>query len=298
MNRWRLGTCIPQGILDGNGSLVRQRNSISSLSLVTDASCPYVGQCFSGFRKLKAIRSLEWVGIKHHTEVKALRECIQQNRHHLRTLNVGFAIRGDGIAFIKEILGSWVLESGYQVDATTRKLSSLEHLSLTNAALPAFIRSIEKSFFHSLQGLTLRNCPQVLNFLGLLADSVFPLQIKRFELCYDDTIQKTETQRDLGQLLRFLVSFEGLIDLHLRLSGFEDAESMHSAIGHHCSSLKRLSYHERKIIPGNYEDLDYMRDRIPLWLCNLPQTLNFSKVSHLGLSAPPSLMVWNDPSYQ
>lgn len=296
LNRWRLGTCLPQGVLNHNGSIFRQRNSLSSLSLVTDASCPHGGQYFSGLRELKAIRSLQWNGIHYRTEVDALRECIEQNRHHLKTLNIGFAIRGNGFDFSEDILGLPFSEAEEQARATTRKVLSLEHLSLTRTALPAFIQPNKGTVFHSLRELALWDCPEVLAFLDLLSDSAFPLQIKRFELCCDNTVQKNETQRDLEQLLRFLLSFKGLIDLHLRLSGFRDTEYMHSAIAHHRSSLKRLIYHERKIIPGNYHDLDDMRDCIPLWLCNLPQTLDFSEVSHLGLSTPPSFMVWKSPA--
>lgn len=291
LRRWRLGTCIPQGILDYNGLLVEQRNSLSNLSLVTDASCPHIGQCFHGLQQLRALESLEWNGLQHQTEVDALRGCITQNRLHLKKLVIGFAIRGSQFDFSRDVLGLSSLGVSEDLESTSRKSIHLDHLSLTRSTLPASVCPSKATIFHSLRGLTLRGCPEDLYFLNLLSHSLFPVQIKQFELCFDDTLRPNEPERDIQPLLRFLLSFKGLEFLHLKLSRCKDTEQIHSVIVHHRPSLKGLIYHERKMTHGNHQSFENVRDCSPLWLCQLPDILDLSNISSLALNLLPYSMV-------
>ncbi|KAJ5216826.1 hypothetical protein N7468_009834 [Penicillium chermesinum] len=289
--RWRLGVCLPQGVVDERGLLPKQRNSLRSLALVTDASCPHAGASLRGLGQLTALEELAWEGVQHPTEVDALRACLRQNRHHLRTLVIGSGTRRNGIDLMSDVLG--IADQCISDDATidAQSLGALSRLSLSRITLPPLLDPPAASILTSLEELILRDCPNELDFLDGLALSTTSMRIQRFELSIAETPGRGEHEREIRPLMSFLLSFRGLIQLNLRLSRLRNMQQIHSAIAHHRSSLKGLVYHECLAPSVIAADPDGAQGYGPTWLPLVPHVVDLSRISHLALSASPSLML-------
>ncbi|CAG8221431.1 unnamed protein product [Penicillium salamii] len=66
--RWRLGICIPMGILNQGGYLSRHQKSFACLSLVMDGICPQIYNHLDGLSELLCLKRLEWEGIQYPAE--------------------------------------------------------------------------------------------------------------------------------------------------------------------------------------------------------------------------------------
>ncbi|OGE46739.1 hypothetical protein PENARI_c124G04245, partial [Penicillium arizonense] len=299
---WRLGTCVPVGVLDKEGYLSRYQQRLTRLSLVTDGTCPETLHRLEGVSRLSCLTAFEWEGLQHPSEVDLLRQCIRRNWRRLDHLSIGFVPSAFARALCWESLGLQQSELGVGNIGTgeTRNgdtgignltaLPALSTLSLSKVTLPPDISSERDAIFYSLRALTLRDCPNQLRLVQLLSRSQKPLRLTHFEFSFDYLLHEPGEGRSLSAVVRFLCSFRGLQHLYLRLSNFPASKShIQDAIRHHQSTLKSLVYHERQLAPidadGLFED---DRDVSPAWVTNLSAIVDLGQVSALGLCASPS----------
>ncbi|KAJ5642622.1 hypothetical protein N7490_006622 [Penicillium lividum] len=293
-DRWRLGTCLPAGLLDRKGYLTQNQRRLRRLSLVTDGTCPSAQNGLEGLSDLPCLTTLEWEGLQHPMEVQSLRQCIDRNKQHLRTLSVGFVFSAVAQSLHWETLG-------LQGDADEpcmgdEKGSSkvviaphLRTLSLIKVSLPLGLMSTESSIFCSLRALTLRDCPNQLHLLRSLSRSPTPMQLNFFEACFDFLLNEPGEDGGFAIVSRFLCSFRGLEHLHLRLSNYLVTDAhIQDAIRGHLPTLKSLLYHERQLMSINDDGL-FARDRdvLPGWIANLVSVVNTQQLTALALCADP-----------
>ncbi|KAJ5230968.1 hypothetical protein N7489_011676 [Penicillium chrysogenum] len=279
---WRLGTCVPVGVLDQEGYLSRYQQRLDRLSLVTDGTCP------------ETLHRLEGVDL--------LRQCIRRNWRRLDHLSIGFvpsafarALCWESLGFQQSELEVGNIETGGARNGDTgignrTALPALSTLSLSKVTLPPDISSEHDAIFYSLRALTLRDCPNQLRLVQLLSRSQKPLRLTHFEFSFDYLLHEPGEGRSLSAVVRFLSSFRGLQHLHLRLSNFPASKShIRDAIRHHQSTLKSLVYHERQLAPIDADGLfEEDRDVSPAWVTNLSAIVDLGQVSALGLCASPS----------
>jgi hypothetical protein len=294
-NRWRLGTCVPMGVLDQGGYLSRYQRRLTRLSLVTDGTCPHEWHHLEGLSGLSCLTAFEWEGIQHPTEADLLRQCIRHNWSHLDHLSIGFVPSASTRALCWESLGLQQRELRAD-DAAVEKpaaIPALSTLSLSKVTLSPDLSSEGSSMFCALRALTLRDCPNQLLLLDLLSRSQKPLQLEHFEISFDFLLHEAGEGRSYPAIARFLRSFRGLQHLNMRLSNFPASKSrIEDAIRHHRTTLKSLVYHERQLAPvdedGLFED---NRDVSPVWIADLSTIVDLGQVTALALCASPSAAV-------
>ncbi|KAL2801507.1 hypothetical protein BJX63DRAFT_426677 [Aspergillus granulosus] len=187
--QWHIGTCIPANVLDAQGYFVHHQKQIRCLSLITDGTCPHAGQHLEGLSCFTALSELEWEGVHHPSEVSALRGCLQQNSRHLKALSIGFlsAENPPGRCGYADIVD--LFPSSFRDDRTRPDLdgySLLTSLTLSRVSFPSvLLPGVQQSPFRALQALTLRDCPNELHFLRLLARSSRPVSLRHFEISSD-----------------------------------------------------------------------------------------------------------------
>ncbi|KAJ5837640.1 uncharacterized protein N7525_002828 [Penicillium rubens] len=292
---WRLGTCVPVGVLDQEGYLSQYQQRLTRLSLVTDGTCPETSHRLEGMSRLTCLTAFEWEGLQHPSEVDLLRRCIHQ-------LSIGFVPSAFARALCWQSLGLQrpeLEDGGRGTGVTTNEdtgianptaLSALSTLSLSKVTLPLDISSGHNAIFYSLRSLTLRDCPNQLHLVQLLSWSQKPLRLTHFEFSFDYLLHEPGEGCGLSAVMRFLCSFRGLQHLHLRLSNFPSSKShIQDTIQHHQTTLKSLVYHERQLAPidadGLFED---DRDVSPAWVTNLSTGVDLGQVCALALCASPS----------
>ncbi|KAF4768016.1 hypothetical protein HAV15_002970 [Penicillium sp. str.  len=299
---WRLGTCVPVGVLDQEGYLSQYQQGLTRLSLVTDGTCPDTSHRLEGMSRLTCLTAFEWEGLQHPSEVDLLRRCIRQNWNCLDHLSIGFVPSAFARALCWQSFGLQQSEledgdrgaggttNGDTGIANPTALSALSTLSLSKVTLPLDISSEHNAIFYSLRSLTLRDCPNQLHLVQLLYWSQKPLRLTHFEFSFDYLLHEPGEGCSLSAVVRFLCSFRGLQHLHLRLSNFPSSKShIQDTIRHHQTTLKSLVYHERQLAPidadGLFED---DRDVSPAWVTNLSAGVDLGQVFALALCARPS----------
>ncbi|KAJ5642317.1 hypothetical protein N7490_006317 [Penicillium lividum] len=290
---WRLGTCIPAGYLDLGGFLSKQQKRLAYLSLVTDGACPHAGRCLDGLHELSSLKSLDWDGIQHPSELESLQKCILRNSAHLANLSIGFATHMPNLDFYRAILGAPMYDPlSLDVAVTGPTATRFPHLlclALSKASLPQELRPGDASIFSHLQSLKLRDCANDITLLGFLSRSQTTVQLRLFEFCCDSVLHENSRNREVNLLVDFLLSFKGLKHLHLKLSNFSDISQVETAITHHSSTLESLIYHERELVPIDDEGLfEDTRDQQPIWIPHLPKVIQLSQISALALCASAS----------
>ncbi|KAJ6033836.1 hypothetical protein N7460_000247 [Penicillium canescens] len=284
--RWRLGTCMPMGVLDQGGYLSRHQKSLARLSLVTDGTCPHAWSHLDGLSELSCLKELEWEGIQHSAEIDSLQQCIRQNWSHLTSLSVGFVSTSNDITLCRDILGlRWPIPT---LRGGPPALPRLSTLLLSKVTLPSNLSPGDSLIFLNLRVLKLRDCPNQLQLLGSMSRCQKALRLEQFEACFD--FQLHHQVRDFSALVDFLLSFHGLRHLHLRLFNFPSSESrMKDAIQHHQPTLETFIYHERQLASLDDDGLfEEVRDVPPAWFPHLPTIVDPHKVTGLALCATPS----------
>lgn len=271
-SRWHLGTCIPPGFLNSDGYVSRYQSRLRQISLITDGSCPHSGQCLGGLCDLPNLSSLEWEGIRQGAELEVLRACIIQNRAHLITLSIGFLAPLTAINFYTEVLGvrQDSTQTGCSASPAEIQHPSMLKLALSKVYLPrkSYLSSIPR--FNGLQSLTLRDCPNSLEFLSSFTESQEPPHLLHFEFCYE-SFDADENDHDARPLATFLLLIDRLKHLHLKLSNFANSYHVSRAITKHQPTLETLVYHERNLRAiGNDGLFEDVRDQTPEWLYRLP----------------------------
>ncbi|KAF7589640.1 hypothetical protein BBP40_004013 [Aspergillus hancockii] len=292
--RWHLGTCLPAGVLDGDGYFAAQQKSIRSLALITDGTCPHAGHRVEGLPQLRALTELSWEGIQHPREMHALRECLQRNGAQLTNLSVGFVSSANAPNHLACALGLGELEPWVaqwtDVERDSDLFPALLSLSLSNFRFPDLISlGAAPSLFHRLQKLTLRDCDNQLQVLRTLTQSAESLRLRHLEMCNDDLLQGPSDPSASLAIIEFLLSFQGLQHLHLRVSNFpQSVPGLQDAVRHHQSTLQSLIYHERQLVPiDNDRTFEDVRDVSPGWAREIPQLLYHSAATALGLCLNP-----------
>lgn len=295
--RWHIGTCIPANVLDVQGYLVHHQKRIRRLSLITDGTCPHAGQHLEGLSCFTALTELEWEGIQHSCEVSALRGCLQQNSRHLKALSVGFLSADNppgrcGYADIVDLFPSSFRDDRTRPDLEGYPLLTL--LTLSRVSFPsALLPGVQQSPFRALQALTLRDCPNDLRFLQLLARSSTPVSFRHFEIS-SDYLRESGGRLEFVAIVEFLLSFRGLQYLYLKISNFPQfLPGLDDAIHHHQSTLRGLVFHERRLMAINSEQtFEELRDDVTVTLPSIPRILRkICSPIALGLCLRPASAV-------
>ncbi|GLA26512.1 hypothetical protein AnigIFM63326_003672 [Aspergillus niger] len=250
--QWHIGTCMPADILDAQGYIVHHQKQILRLSLINDGTCPHAGQHLEGLSCLTALTELEWEGVQNPSEASALRGCLQQNSRHLKALSIGFLSAANlparrDYADILDLSPSSFCDDCPRLDI--HGYSLLTSLSLSRISFPsALLPGVQQSPFHALQALTLRDCPNELHYLQLLARSSRPVSLRHFEIS-SDYLRESGERLAFIAIVEFLLSFRGLQYLYLKVSNFPQLlPGLDDAIHHHRSTLRGLVFHERRLM--------------------------------------------------
>ncbi|KAJ5100801.1 hypothetical protein N7456_006853 [Penicillium angulare] len=291
---WRLGTCLPPGILDREGYLIRHHKHLAHLSLVTDGSCPYAASHLNALPELSALKTLEWEGIQSAIEATLLRQCIRRNQARLETLSVKFSASAARLDFYQEVLGVQgpvCLTSTDAVDPPPGFLSCLTSLKLARALLPR-TPVAAWSIVPRLKSLALRDCVNSCDFLEALSRTPHQLQLRLFKFSSDDLVSGPGKTNDLSAVTAFLLSFRGLKHLYLKVSNFARSHQIESALRHHDPTLKTLVYHEKQLTPIDNERLWWgTRDYCPAWILDTGEAKRLNRRSALALCANFSSVV-------
>jgi hypothetical protein len=281
-------------VLDKDGYLIRYQENLVQLSLVTDGSCPHAAGHLGGLHRLSSLEVIEWEGIQHPTEIGLLQRCIRRNRRRLRTLSIGFSASAGRPDFSRQVLGL----DGRTVATTTRAASSdltflpsLTYLTLSKAYLQKSPQPTALSIFASLKSLTLRDCINSCEFLDALSRLQNKLQLRLFELCFDN-LALDPNKANLAPVVAFLLSLQGLRHLYLKLANFAQTHQIGSVIRHHSRALETLVYHEKQLAPIDNERLWWdSRDFCPSWIVDRAELKDLNQLSALALCTNPSSVV-------
>jgi hypothetical protein len=135
-------------------------------------------------------------------------------------------------------------------------LLSLTYLTLSKACLQKSLQPTALSIFTSLKSLTLRDYINSCEFLDALQRLQNKLQLRLFKLCFD-TLALNPNKADIGPVIAFLLSLQGLRYLYLKLTNFAQTYQIGSMIRHHSQTLETLMYHEKQLAP--IDNRDYSR---------------------------------------
>ncbi|CAG8282413.1 unnamed protein product, partial [Penicillium salamii] len=286
--RWRLGTCIPMGVLNQGGYLSRHQKSLARLSLVTDGTCPQIYNHLDGLSELSCLKELEWEGIQHPAEVHSLQQCIRQNLSKLTSLSISFIPSSNARNLCWDALGLRWPNFSLRDGATA--LPPLSTLLLSKVTLPSNLSPSDCLIFRNLRVLKLRDCPNQFRLLGNLSRCQIPLRLEQFESCLNFQLQDPVGDDDFSAFIDFLLSFHGLQHLHLRLSNLPSIESrIQDVIRHHQSTLETIIYHERQLAPLDNDGLfEEVRDSFMAWIPQLSTMMIPCKLTALALCAAPS----------
>ncbi|BCS00167.1 uncharacterized protein AKAW2_50508S [Aspergillus luchuensis] len=287
-HRW---TCLPAGILDTNGYLVRHQQRIHSLCLITDGTCPHAGRRLEGLSSLTALTDLEWEGIQRPFEMRTLCECLRQNHRRLKAVSIGLLLDPNVPTSHEDILEVfWPPRA--QDDCTPGEREWFPSLiSLTFSRLPfpdSLLPGGQPSPFRALEALTIRDCPNEQRFLQLLARAKDPLTLQHFEIC-SNYLRDSEDRLASIAIVEFLLSFRGLRRLYLKVANFPRfLPGLGDAIKHHQATLHGLVFHEHRLMPIDTERLfEDLRD-VNMASPNIPQILRHSSPAALGLCLRPA----------
>jgi hypothetical protein len=289
-----LGTCLPAGVLDREGYLIQHQETLVHLSLVTDGSCPHAAGHLGGLYRLSSLQAIEWEGIQHSTEIGLLQKCIRQNQRRLRTLSIGFSASAGRPDFSRQVLGL----QGCTVATTTRAagptpaiLPSLAYLTLSKAYLQKSPQPTALSIFAGLRSLKLRDCINSCEFLDALSCLQNKLHLRLFELCCDN-LALDPNKANLGPVVAFLLSLQGLQHLYLKLANFAHTHQIEPVLRHHSRTLETLVYHEKQLAPIDNERLWWdTRDFCPSWIFDRAELRHLHRLSALALCTNTSSVV-------
>ncbi|KAL6229429.1 hypothetical protein BDW75DRAFT_249675 [Aspergillus navahoensis] len=253
-------TCIPANVLDAQGYFMHYQKQICCLSLITDGTCPHAGQHLEGLSCFTALTELEWEGIQHLSKVSALRGCLQQNSRHLKALSIRFLLAENppGCCGYTDIVD--LFPSSFRDDCAQPDLDSYSLLTLW---------TLSRILFPSTD---LRDCPNNLCFLQLLAQSSTPVSLHYFEISSDYL-------RELGE--RLISNFPQFLP------------GLDNAIHHHQSTLRGLVFHEHRLMAVDSKQIfEELRDYVTVTLPSIPRILQkICSLITLGLCLCPASAV-------
>lgn len=275
--------------------MTSQQKSLRSISLITDACCPHGGQNVEGLSSFQFLQRLKWEGIQHPMEVDSLKKCIWQNRKHLTHLSIKFTASANVQELRWERLQTATEGTQGKGSLPEIHLPSIFSRTLSRVTFSPIVCLDMSPTHSSLRELTLRQCPNQLGFLFSLSRSKEAHRLKRFEICCDMLTYGSQGTDDKSWLWDFLVSFEGLQSLRLRLSNFKSAPAqIVEVMQRHRGTLTDFVYHETCLMSidqhGLYEE---NRDITPSWLPDFCKIIGSSKFKRLALCASLRTLVCN-----
>ncbi|EFR02053.1 hypothetical protein MGYG_05056 [Nannizzia gypsea CBS 118893] len=243
---WELGSCVPQDILGSNGYLPLKQKNLTSIRLITDASCAPMNYSLSPFTRLT---SLSWHGVREREDLTALRECLRVCSHQLVHLDLDFLPRDkirDGEFDFKSNNSSFTYELLKPFPDHHRvSFPKVRELSLANVSL-LYTEELTEAFkFSSMRSLTFRYCPDLEELLEYFLFLDEPFYIDRLEIqaWAEITFEDNPEETDLGTaILNFIGMTRDLKELFLSTSRCPEAWI---AIFHHSHTLRNLVFHER-----------------------------------------------------
>lgn len=281
-------------MLDKEGYLIRYQANLVHLSLVTDGSCSHAAGQLGGLCRLSSLEAIEWEGIQHSSEIELLQKCIRRNQRRLKTLSIGFSASAGRPDFSHRVLGqqgSTLATTTAMVGPIPTILPSLTDLVLSKAYLQRSPQPTALSTFAGLRSLKLRDCVNSCEFLGALSRLQNKLQLRLFELCFDN-LPVDPNKANLEPVIAFLLSFQGLQHLYLKLSNFSHTHQIGDVIRHHSRTLETLVFHEKQLAPIDNERLWWdTRDFCSSWLFDGAELRHLDRLSALALCANTSFVV-------
>jgi hypothetical protein len=281
-------------VLDKEGYLIRYQANLVHLSLVTDGSCSHAAGHLGGLCRLSSLEAIEWEGIQHSSEIELLQKCIRRNQRRLKTLSIGFSASAGRPDFSHRVLGqqgSTLATTTAMVGPIPTILPSLTDLVLSKAYLQRSPQPTALSTFAGLRSLKLRDCVNSCEFLGALSRLQNKLQLRLFELCFDN-LPVDPNKANLEPVIAFLLSFQGLQHLYLKLSNFSHTHQIGDVIRHHSRTLETLVFHEKQLAPIDNERLWWdTRDFCSSWLFDGAELRHLDRLSALALCANTSFVV-------
>ncbi|KAJ3455399.1 hypothetical protein MRS44_013999 [Fusarium solani] len=228
---WDLETCIPEAILGPQGIITTRQRLLRALSIITDPDChdkPTIPATqgsaidLSNFRKLKSLR---WRAPRSE-DAPTLLSALSRNRRHLERLELDLGQCDDD----EDGHPSSQQESIIHDSAFLRKLLRIqptpsmpmfpelrELLLLSTTIGPGLARGLD---FDTLVTLRFRDCHGLPGFFATLVELRVQPKIKAFEIysSAEFTNFGSEEEELKDAVMRFLGSFNGLVDLDLRLT--------------------------------------------------------------------------------
>ncbi|KAJ3453435.1 hypothetical protein MRS44_017682 [Fusarium solani] len=228
---WDLETCIPEAILGPRGIITTRQRLLRALSIITDPYCHEKPTTLAtqgsaidlgNFRKLKSLR---WRAPRSE-DAPTLLSALSRNRRHLERLELDLEKCHDD----EDGHPSSVQESIIHDSAFLRKLlriqptpsmpmfPELRELFLLSTTIgPGLARGLD---FDTLVSLRFRDCHGLPGFFATLVELRVQPKIKAFEIysSAEFTNFGSEEEELKDAVMRFLGSFNGLVDLALRLT--------------------------------------------------------------------------------
>ncbi|KAF3482226.1 uncharacterized protein GIQ15_04985 [Arthroderma uncinatum] len=224
--RWELGTCIPKGLLSGDGGPLANQQWIETLSLRTglcDGGIPM--QYTVDFGRFRHLQSISWDEMFAYDTYESIRKCIAVNKE-IKAWDLGLASslwRSIIPPSQKDFRFSFFIEKVLELQPGMQKrcFPSLESLCFRDLPL----RGMEAELAYTLQVERLRTlklcyCAGSVTFLGVLAESKSDLRLTTLEVSFYNVHPRYEFEpfKHLSVILaRFLGGFQGLENLYLRL---------------------------------------------------------------------------------
>lgn len=300
--RWELGTCIPENLLWGNDSPLRNQRQIQSITLITDGECgtKVYTQYLVDLVQFKGLQSLEWRGLNRYDDFESVRECIQVHGHQIQSLTIDilFWDRAERIwadGFRKQIYqhvripDNFFAQRVLNVQPGDQRIVFPSLKSLHLSAVSFYHTGMEMIYafnIEHLKSLKLRNCPGSLDWLQLIFDYGKTMKLKSLELA----LNRSSRQRGAFTLTtetisKFIQHVYGLESLYLMLPEPIDWTTLTDRISSHCN-LKRFVMHHL-VDTGGHEFID---GDIP-WSFRLEHILQGRQLTCFGTSMLPGPLV-------
>ena len=293
-------TCVIPRILSAGGCLPLRQKNIESLSLITDGNCAR-GAEFD-LTRFDRIRHFSWTGPSTPRELEHVRDCLERNSPHLRSLTLKLLdwvvsdanwhhLRTQGIVHLPNFFSSDIL--GYGKRDSAISFPALQHLVLSQLSFESAVQDFFTSFnLGGLRKLNLWKCPFTLSFLGGIIESGFCLRLVSLEIVCILGFEDVGNDNDAVMAL-FLETFQGLEHLFLHLYFCEWAPVL-KGIMHHRHSLKQLVLHSRWMNLDSDEESSIAGEEGDMhvyWPLELMNLLHVTDLEVLGMENSPNLMV-------
>ncbi|KAK2782914.1 hypothetical protein FQN52_000554 [Onygenales sp. PD_12] len=256
---WDLGCSVPPEVLGNWGYIVEIQSRITSLSLFDQGRwCPTHSAPPAGLFQLKHLRHFSWIGADIFDKYNAdlLGAIMNADFSNLESLTLAFSFkclsvgRRDSLVFPQPNIAM--------------SLPKLRFLSLQYIDLGPICNELATpTFISGLRTLKLTSCAGSLLLLDTAIRLNYAINIRSFTLAVHCKGDMEGQPRDVVE--RFLVSFEGLEELHIHIAPDKPSHivpAVCNAFLHHKETLRRLSYYHTDGLDIENDDIHY---RLPCY---------------------------------